>query len=67
MARIKSELEKYVSISEKDYLILIESHMMLNALKIAGVEELPIFKAADSILKDGRVEIHFKPIKPRYR
>ena len=67
MARLKSEMEKYVSLSEKDYLTLIEDHMLLNALKIAGVEEMPIYKAANSILKDGRVEIHFKPVKARYK
>jgi hypothetical protein len=60
-------MEKFVSISEKDYLTLIEDHMLLNALKIAGVEDMPIYKAANSILNDGRVEIHFKPVKARYK
>jgi hypothetical protein len=67
MARLKSEMEKLVSISEKDYLTLIEEHMLLNALKIAGVEDMPIYKAANSILNDGRVEIHFKSVKARYK
>ena len=67
MARLKSEIEKFVSISEKDYLTLIEDHLMMNALKIAGIEEMPIYKAANSILQDGRVEIHLRPVKIRYK
>lgn len=67
MAKLKSELNKQVSLPEKEYLSLIEDHIMISALKAAGVEELPIFKAAKSILKDNRIEIHLKPIKSTYR
>jgi hypothetical protein len=67
MAKLKSEMEKCVSLSERDYLTLIEDHLMLKALKIAGIEELPMYKAAISILEDARVEVHLKPVKAKYK
>lgn len=67
MAKLKSELTQYVSLTEKDYLTLLEDHMTLKALKIAGVENLPMFKSVESIIRDGRIEIHLKPIKQKYR
>lgn len=45
---------------------MIENTMMVEALKIAGVEELPIYKAMQRILEDKRVEIHIKPLCSRY-
>lgn len=63
MAILKSELNKQVSMPEKEYLSLIEEHIMMEALKAAGIEDMPIYKAAKSILKDNRIEIHIKPIK----
>lgn len=67
MAILKSELSKQVSMPEKEYLSLIEEHIMLTALKAAGIEDMPIYKAAKSILKDNRIEIHLKPIKSTYK
>ncbi|MFC4677205.1 hypothetical protein [Dysgonomonas termitidis] len=67
MAKKKSEIDKLVSLPEKEYLELLEAQMTLNALKIAGVEELPLYKGIKSIIEDGRVEIHNKPIQKRYR
>lgn len=67
MARLKSELDKWISMPDKDYLSLIEDHVLLTALKAAGVEELPIYKAAQSVIKNSRVEIHLKPIKSYYK
>ncbi len=66
MAKIKSNHKKYVTITEKEYLELIENTMMIEALKIAGVEELPIYKAMLRILEDKRVEIHIEPLCSRY-
>lgn len=66
MAKIKSQHIKYVTITEKEYLEMIENTMMVEALKIAGVEELPIYKAMQRILEDKRVEIHIKPLCSRY-
>lgn len=67
MAIRKSDKNQYVSLLEKDYLTLLEDHITLRALKIAGIEEMPIYQGIDSIIKDGRIEIHFKPIKQKYR
>lgn len=67
MAYKKSDKERYIQIREEDYLTLVEDSMVLNALKIAGVEELPIFQSINSILESGRVEIHIYPVKKKYR
>ncbi|MBF0576267.1 hypothetical protein [Dysgonomonas sp. GY617] len=67
MAKLKSELNQFVSLTEKDYLTLLEDHMTLKALKIAGIENLPMYKSLVSIINDGRIEIHIKPIKQKYR
>lgn len=67
MAKLKSELEKMVTLQDKDYLDLVEDHIMMTALRIAGIEEMPIYKAAMSILKNNHIEVHIKPIKHYYR
>lgn len=66
MAKLKSKHIKYVTITEQEYLELIENTMKIEALKIAGAEELPIYKAMLRILDDKRVEIHIKPLCSRY-
>lgn len=66
MAKIKSQSNKYVTIKETEYLQLIENTMIVEALKIAGVEKLPIYEAVRSILDDKRVQIHIKPLCTRY-
>lgn len=67
MAKLKSEIEKWVSMPDRDYLDLVEDHIMMTALRAAGIEDLPIYKSAKSILKNNQVEIHLKPIKSRYK
>ncbi|MDR0683500.1 MAG: hypothetical protein LBG15_16930 [Dysgonamonadaceae bacterium] len=67
MAKRKSELNRYISLLEKDYLTLLEDHITLRALKIAGIEKMAIYKGIDSIIKDGRIEIHMQPVKKKYR
>lgn len=66
MAKIKSESYKYITIKETEYLQLVENTMIVEALKIAGVEQLPIYQAVRRILDDKRVEIHIKPLCTRY-
>ncbi|MFI3294312.1 MAG: hypothetical protein SNI70_12465 [Rikenellaceae bacterium] len=66
MARLKSESDKYVTIKESEYIEFIENKMLVEALKIAGVESLPMYNAAQRILKDDRVQIHAKPLCRRY-
>lgn len=67
MARKKKDSDKYITLNPKDYMELIEDHITLKALKIAGLESMPIYKSIKSILKDGRIEIHIKPIEKNYR
>ena len=66
MARLKSESTKYITIKESEYLQLIEDAMTVEALKIAGVENLPIYNAVKRILDNKRVQIHIKPLCNRY-
>lgn len=56
-----------MTITERDYLTLLDDHMVLRALKIAGIEKYPIFQAINSILKDVRVETRIRPIDGRYK
>lgn len=66
MAKLKSESTAYITIKEKEYLQMIENTILVEALKIAGIEELPLYKAAQRIIEDKRVEIHIKPLCTRY-
>lgn len=66
MAKVKSESTKYITIKESEYLLMIENTMLVEALKIAGIETFPIYQAAQRILTDKRVEIHIKPLCSRY-
>lgn len=66
MARLKKDLHKYVEIREEDYLQLVENTMIVEAMKLAGVEKLPLWKAVRQILDDKRIEIHVKPVNRRY-
>lgn len=67
MARKKSESDKYVTLHNNDYMKLIEDHITLKALKIAGIEKMPVYKSIKSILKNERIELHIKPIEKNYR
>lgn len=66
MAKLKTELDKYVELREEDYLLLLENTIMIEALKIADIEKLPIYKAMRRIIDDKRIEIHIKPINKKY-
>ena len=43
MAKLKSQSQKYVELKEEDYLLLIENTIKMEALKIAGIEKMPIY------------------------
>lgn len=66
MARLKKDLNKYVELREEDYLLLVENSMVVEAMKLAGVEKLPIWKAVRRILDDKRIEIRVQPVNRRY-
>lgn len=66
MAKLKKDLHKYVELREEDYLQFVKNTMVVEAMKLAGVEKLPIWKAVRRILDDNRIEIHIKPVNRRY-
>ena len=66
MVKIKSLSDKYVELKEADYLLLVENTILIEALKIAGIESMPIYKAVRRIIDDKRVEVHIKPVSHRY-
>lgn len=47
---------------EKDYLLLLENTILIEAPKIAGIETMPIYKAMRRIIDDKRMEVHTKPV-----
>lgn len=63
MARLKTQEDKRIPVPEDEYLRFTENTMILEALKLAGIEEMPIWKAMKHILDDKRVEIHVRPIR----
>lgn len=67
MVLLKSDINRQICLREKEYLSLIEDHIMMQALKEAGIEDLPIYKAAKSILLDGHIEVHIKPVPKCYK
>lgn len=62
MARLKTQEDRRISIPEDEYLRFVENTMIVEALKIAGGEELSVWKAMKRILDDKRVEIHVRPV-----
>lgn len=62
MARIKTQEDKRIPVPEDEYLRLMENTMIVEALKIVGIEEMPIWKAMMRILDDKRIEIHVRPV-----
>ena len=56
MAKLKSKSIRIVESKEEDYLLLIENSIKLDALKIAGVENRPICKAMEHILKSEHID-----------
>lgn len=63
MARLKMQEDRRIPVPEEEYLKLLENTMIVEALKIAGIEEMPIWKAMKRILDDKRVEIHARPVR----
>lgn len=40
--------------------------MVVEAMKLAGIESHPVWKAVTRILDDDRVQIHIKPVSRKY-
>ena len=67
MAKLKSRSEKFVELSERDYKILLENTIKIEALKIAGIEKMAIYKAMEHILNNQHIDILIKPVSTKYR
>ena len=67
MAKLKSNSEKFVELREKDYKILLENTLKIEALKIAGIEKMAIYKAIEHILNNQHIDILIKPVSTKYR
>lgn len=63
MARLKTQEDKRIPVPEDEYLRLVENNMIVETLKIAGIEGMPVWKAMRRILDDKRVEIHARPVR----
>lgn len=63
MARLKTREDKRIPVPEDEYLRLMENSLIVEALRIAGIEEMPIWKAMKHILDDKRVEVHIRPVR----
>lgn len=62
MARLKNQEDKRIPVSEAEYRQFMENTMIVEALKIAGIEEMPVWKAMMRILDDKHVELHARPV-----
>ena len=67
MAKLKSNSEKFVELRENDYKILLENTLKIEALKIAGIEKMAIYKAMEHILNNQHIDIIIKPVSTKYR
>lgn len=66
MAKLKSQSQKYIELKEEDYLRLVENTMAIEALKIAGIEKMPIWKAVQHILQNEHIDILIRPVSRKY-
>ena len=67
MAKLKSQSIRVIEIKEYEYLQLVENTIKLEALKIAGIEKMAIYKAMEHILNNQHIDILIKPLSRRYR
>ena len=66
MAKLKSQAIRVVELKEHEYLQLVENTIKLEALKIAGIEKMAIYKAMEHILQHQHIDLMVKPVSRRY-
>lgn len=66
MAKLKSQSVRLVELKEEDYLQLVENSIKLEALKIAGIEKMPIYKAMEHILQHRHIDLLIEPVSRKY-
>lgn len=64
---MKTHSTRVVEIREQDYLLLLENSIKMEALKIAGIEKMAIYKAMEHILNNQHIDILIKPISTKYK
>ena len=47
--------------------MLLENTIKMEALKIAGIENMPIYKALENILKSEHIDFMIKPLSRKYK
>ncbi len=67
MAKLKSKTQCLVELKEEDYLMLLENTIKMEAFKIAGIENMPIYKAMEHILKSEHIDFMIKPLSRKYK
>ena len=67
MAKLKTHSTRVVEIRKQDYLLLFENSIKMEALKIAGIEKMAIYKAMEHILNNQHIDILIKPISTKYK
>ena len=67
MAKLKSKTQCLVELKEEDYLMLLENTIKMEALKIACIEKVAIYKAMEHILNNQHIDILIKPISTKYK
>ena len=67
LKKLKSKSDEFVKLSERDYKILLENTIKIEALKIAGIEKMAIYKAMEHILNNQHINILIKPVSTKYR
>jgi len=45
---------------------LVENTIKMEALKIAGIEKMPIYKAMEHILQHQHIDLMVKPVSRKY-
>jgi hypothetical protein len=65
--KFKSQAIRVVELKEHEYLQLVENTIKLEALKIAGIEKMAIYKAMEHILNNQHIDILIKPISTKYK
>ena len=66
MAKLKSKTQCLVELKEEDYLMLLENTIKMEALKIAGIEKMAIYKAMEHILQYQHIDLLIKSVSRRY-
>lgn len=66
MAKLKSKTQCLVELKEEDYLMLLENTIKMEALKIAGIEKMAIYKAMEHILNNQHIDLLIKPVSRKY-